>query len=46
MNGRFLPDYSNEEARVKFSEIIDESVNASFAEFMEIGHKVAVFMKY
>lgn len=46
MNGRFLPDYSNEEAHVKFSEITDELVNASFAEFMEIGHKLAVFVKY
>lgn len=45
MNQRFLPDLSNEEARARFTEIIDESVNAQFAEFMEVGHRVAVFMK-
>jgi len=28
MNQRFLPDLSNEAARARFTEIIDESVNA------------------
>lgn len=45
MNQRFLPDLSNEEARTRFTEIIDESVNAQFAEVMELGHRFAVFMK-
>lgn len=46
MNERFMPELSDEEARNKFNEIIEESVNAQFAELMEIGHRVAVSMKY
>jgi len=47
MNERFLPGFSNEEARAKFADIIEESVNAFFAEvFMENMHRIAVWMKY
>ena len=47
MNERFLPDFSNEGARAKFSDIIDESVNAFFAEVvMENLHRFAVWAKY
>jgi phosphatidylinositol 3-kinase len=46
MNERFLPGLSNEEARSKFAIIIQESVNASFAEVMELAHRLAVWAKY
>lgn len=47
MNQRFLPHANNEEARAQFSVIIDESVNAFFADaVMEPLHKLAVWMKY
>lgn len=46
MNERFLPRISEEAARKEFDQIIDKSVTASFAEFMEIAHKVAVAVKY
>jgi len=47
MNDRFLPGCSNEEARARFANIIDESVNAFFAEhIMETMHRVAVWFKY
>jgi hypothetical protein len=47
MNDRFLPGVSNEEARVRFADIIEESVNAFFAEHvMESLHRIAVWAKY
>jgi len=46
MNEKFLPELQDENAESRFIEIIDESVNAHFAEIMEIGHRVAVSMKY
>ena len=47
MNERFLPGFSNEEARARFTDIIDESVNAFFAEVvMETLHRFAVWAKY
>lgn len=46
MNERFLPKLSDDAARAEFDQIIDKSVNASFAEFMEIAHQVAVAVKY
>ena len=45
MNRRFLPELSNEEARAKFSTIIDDSVNAGIAEIFELVHKFSIFMK-
>jgi len=45
MNRRFLPELSNEEARAKFSVIIDESVNAGIAEFFELVHKFSIWTK-
>jgi hypothetical protein len=46
MNARFLPALNNEEARKRFSEIIDESVQAVVAEWMEEAHKFGVFWKF
>ena len=47
MNDRFLPGCSNEEARARFANIIDESVNAFFAEHvMETMHRFAGWIKY
>ena len=46
MNERFLPDLDEHQARSRFKQIIDESVNAIFAEFMEVAHRVAVAVKY
>lgn len=47
MNDRFLPGVSNEEARARFADIIEESVNAFFAEHvMETMHRFAVWVKY
>lgn len=45
MNARFLPALNNEEARKRFSEIIDESWQAVVAEWMEEAHKVGVWFK-
>ena len=45
MNERFLPHLSNEKARATFEKFIYESVNASFAEFMELGHRFAGMFK-
>ena len=46
MDARFMPELSDEEADKRFNEIIEESVNALFAEMMEVGHRVAVAIKY
>lgn len=46
MNGRFMPELDDERAGRKFDEVIEESVNAVFAEIMEVGHRVAVAIKY
>lgn len=47
MNQRFLPELSNEDARAKFTEIIDYSVNAAFfSNVLEIMHQGAVIIKY
>jgi hypothetical protein len=40
-----MPDLSEDEARNKFSAIIDKCVNHQFAELMEIGHRISVSMK-
>ena len=40
MNDRFLPDCSNEEARRKFADIIQESVEASVVELYEKIHVI------
>lgn len=45
-NERFLPDLSNTAARERYSDMIDESVNAAFAEAMEYMHRIAVWFKY
>jgi hypothetical protein len=45
-NDRFLPGMSNTAARVRYGELIDESVNAAFAEVMEYMHRIAVWAKY
>jgi hypothetical protein len=46
MNDRFLPELDDGAARSRFMDIIDESVNAMFAEVMEVAHRVAVAIKY
>ena len=46
MNDRFMPELSDSQANDKFMAIIEESVNAMFAEIMEVGHRVAVAIKY
>jgi hypothetical protein len=46
MNDRFLPELDDSAARARFMDIIDESVNAMFAEVMEVAHRVAVAIKY
>jgi len=46
MNERFFPQLKDEEARIQFLKIIEESVNHYFAEIMEVGHRVAVAIKY
>ena len=46
MNDRFMPELSDSQADDKFMAIIEESVNAMFAEIMEVGHRVAVAIKY
>ena len=46
LNDRFLPNMRPAQAREKFAELIDDSVNASFAEYMEYAHRVAVWFKY
>lgn len=46
MDARFMPELSDEEADKKFMEIIEGSVTAIFAEMMEVGHRVAVAIKY
>ncbi len=46
LNDRFLPELDDGAARSRFMEIIDESVNAMFAEVMEVVHQVAVAIKY
>ena len=43
MNDRFLPGLSNEQARPVFKKMIHESVNAAFAELLEVAHKMAIF---
>lgn len=46
INQRFMPEYSDEEAAKRFDRIIDDSVNSLFAEVMEVGHRIAVALKY
>ena len=41
LNQRFLPNLSNEEASVKFDEIINVSLEASVAEGLEVVHRIA-----
>ena len=41
-----MPELSDVEAAARFKQIIDESVSAVFAEVMEVGHRVAVALKY
>ncbi len=43
---RFLPEMDNQQATEHFKIMIKESVNASFAEAMELVHRFAVFIKY
>ena len=45
MNLRFLPELTEDQARTRFMQIIDESVNHMTAEIMEIAHKVSVSMR-
>jgi phosphatidylinositol 3-kinase len=46
MNDRFLPSLSNEDARKRFSVILDQSVDSMMDSLLQTGHKVAVFLKY
>ena len=46
MNDRFIPGQSDEQAGQIFDNIIEESVDAIFAEVMEVAHRAAVAIKY
>ena len=46
LNSRFLTNLSNEEARKRFSEIIDESMDGTLVEVAEFAHRLAVMMKW
>ena len=39
MNNRFLPNLSNEEARARFTVILDESVKDVYSEVLEYFHR-------
>ena len=45
MNSRFLPELTEEEARVKFEAVIDQSVNSVSENLMQMQHEIAIKMK-